>query len=407
MNVNPIVLAIPVYFILIAIEVVYDNVKGKRLYRLGDALSNISCGIFEQTTGLFIKVITIGIYHYCYTYFRLANIEESIFTGILLFIGVDFLYYWAHRLDHEVNLLWLGHVVHHQSEDYNLSVAIRQGALQKLFNIAFMLPLAIIGFETTWFLFIGAFTTLYQFWIHTETINKLPAWFEYVFNTPSHHRVHHGRNPQYIDKNHGGTFIIWDRLFGTFEPEVEPPIYGITTPTRTFNPVVAHIQPLTLLAKQVKSTPGFTNKLKVVFNPPGWQPDELGGRIAVPEINKDTFIKFETTIPLRWSAYLLVQYLIVLGLAAWLLFSYKQLGTPVLLIGAALVIGSIFSIGYVFDNPTFGLKSELLRLLIFTLTMFTIASGVYMTLGIGICLISIGWVAFLAFQSHQHPSLNL
>jgi sterol desaturase/sphingolipid hydroxylase (fatty acid hydroxylase superfamily) len=208
MDINPIILAIPVYFILMGVEVLYDQLKHKKRYRLNDAITNISCGITEQATGVFVKVFTVAVYHFFFVNFAVFSVPETVFWTVVLFLGVDFFYYWAHRMSHQINLFWIGHIVHHQSEDYNFSVALRQGALQKVFTSVFYIPLAVIGFKTEWFLFIGAFTTLYQFWIHTEMIDKLPRWFEFIFNTPSHHRVHHGRNEKYLDKNHAGTLII-------------------------------------------------------------------------------------------------------------------------------------------------------------------------------------------------------
>ncbi len=188
MDLNPIILSIPIFFLLIGIELLYSWFAKKKMYRLGDAFGNIGCGIFEQVTGIFVKVLTIGLYSLVYQNFRLFDIPINGWTIFLLFLGVDFTYYWAHRLSHEINLFWVGHVVHHQSEDYNLSVALRQGALQKLFTAPFALPLAFIGFSDEWFLYISAFNTLYQFWIHTEAIGKLGP-LEWVLNTPSHHRV--------------------------------------------------------------------------------------------------------------------------------------------------------------------------------------------------------------------------
>ena len=158
-------------------------------------------------------------YLYLFKHYAIFDISNSFFNYALLFIGIDFFYYWFHRLAHEVSLFWGTHIVHHQSEDYNLSVALRQSSFQGFIAMFFYLPLAIIGFNPIAFVTINAFQTLYQFWIHTKTINKMPRWFEFVFNTPSHHRVHHGRNPKYIDKNHGGTLIIFDRLFGSFQAE--------------------------------------------------------------------------------------------------------------------------------------------------------------------------------------------
>ena len=238
---NLITLSIPAFFILIAVELLINKMKKTNLYRLNDTISNLSSGIISQVVGVFTKIVTIGVYVWIYNNFRVfKNIPNEWYTWILLFIGVDFFYYWFHRLSHEVSVLWGTHVVHHQSEEYNLSVALRQSATQTFGSFWFYLPLAFIGFSPTLFATIAAIQTLYQFWIHTRLIDKMPAWFEYFFNTPSHHRVHHGVNPKYIDKNHGGTLIIFDRMFGTFQLEEEEVHYGVTSQLKSWNIAVAN-----------------------------------------------------------------------------------------------------------------------------------------------------------------------
>tara|TARA_B100000780_G_C21107313_1_gene447233 strand:+ start:16 stop:1242 length:1227 start_codon:yes stop_codon:yes gene_type:complete len=363
MNINPIVLSIPIYFVLIGIELIYDLYSNRKLYRLGDAIGNISCGITEQVTGVFVKVATVAVYHFFYTHFSMFDVPHTWIMAIVLFVGVDFFYYWAHRFSHEINLFWLGHVVHHQSEDYNLSVALRQGSLQKLFTAFFYVPLALFGFETEWFVYVGAFTTLYQFWIHTEAIDKLPKWFEYIFNTPSHHRVHHGRNPKYIDKNHGGTFIIFDRWFGTFQAEEEKPTYGVTTPINTFNAISAHIKPIQSLAKDWNAVSGFKNKLKLLFMPPGWLPKENGGMRFPPEITYLNDQKFIKTYSNKVSWYVLFQYTILLAGVAFFLFNYKHFSGLAAAGVASMILFHILVIGQVLDQSLWANKLEYFRLL--------------------------------------------
>ena len=271
MSLNPIVLSIPVFFILIGIEVVWDRIRKGGVYRLADALTNISCSITEQVSGVFFKVLSVALYYGVYEHFRFTSLPINVWTLLLLFLLVDFCYYWAHRWSHEVNLFWAGHVVHHQSEYYNLSVALRQGALQKVFTAAVYAPLALLGFHPYWFLLLMAYNTLYQFWIHTQYIHKM-GWLEYIFNTPSHHRVHHGRNPEYIDKNHAGSLIIWDKLFGTFEPERAPVVYGITTPVNSWNPVYAQVAHLNTLVVDLKAARGWREVVRVLIGRPGWHP---------------------------------------------------------------------------------------------------------------------------------------
>lgn len=365
MDVNPVILSIPIFLVLIGAEVIYDRIKNRHMYRLNDAVTNISCGIVEQVTGLFAKVFTVAAYHLVFTQFALFEIPNTWLWWVVAFIGVDFLYYWAHRMSHQVNFMWLGHVVHHQSEDYNLSVALRQSTFQKVFTFYFYFPLALLGFPTEWFLLIAAYNLLYQFWIHTEVIGKLGV-FEYVFNTPAHHRVHHGRDPKYIDKNHGGTLIIWDRLFGTFQEEEERPTYGITKPTASFNAVYANIKPFQELWAEMKQLPGWKNKLLLALKPPGWWPDSMGGFRKPPPVVKATYQKFDIPLSPTEGYYLFAQYLVVLGATAWFLFNVAGMNIGVQLTLALVVIYAILSLGLMFEKRKYAALVEAIRLVIFS-----------------------------------------
>jgi len=368
-NVNPVILSIPIFLVLIGAEVIYDRIKNRHMYRLNDAVTNISCGIVEQVTGLFAKVFTVAAYHLVFTHFAFFEIPNTWLWWLVAFIGVDFFYYWAHRMSHQVNFMWLGHVVHHQSEDYNLSVALRQSTFQKVFTFYFYLPLALLGFPTEWFLLIAAYNLLYQFWIHTEVIGKMGV-FEYVFNTPAHHRVHHGRDPKYIDKNHGGTLIIWDRLFGTFKEEEETPTYGITKPTATFNAVYANIKPFQELWAEMKQLPGLKNKILLAIKPPGWWPDSMGGFRKPPPVVKATYQKFDIPVSPAESYYLFVQYLFVLGGTAWFLFNVTSLTLGIQLLLAGVVIYSVMSLGLMFEKRKYSFWVELIRLIVFAAAVF-------------------------------------
>ncbi len=377
MDLNPIILSIPIFFLLIGLEVGYGFVKNRKLYRLNDALTNISCGIVEQLTGVFAKVFTVAAYHFIYTHFAIFELADTWYWIVLAFIGTDFMYYWAHRKSHEVNLFWLGHVVHHQSEDYNLSVALRQSTFQKMFTFYFYFPLAFIGFKTEWFLLASAVNLLYQFWIHTEVIGKMPAWYSYIFNTPSHHRVHHGRNPEYIDKNHAGSLIIWDRMFGTFTAEKEKPTYGITTPVNTWNPVTANLRPFAELYRELKRIPGFWNKVRFTFAPPGWYPKELGGYKPAPPLEKDAYRKYHVSLSPALNVYLLVQYGVVLGFTALFLFNLDTFSIGMKMAITLIMVLSVASIGSLFENRERGIRLEILRFVLScAVVLFLYGSGI-------------------------------
>jgi sterol desaturase/sphingolipid hydroxylase (fatty acid hydroxylase superfamily) len=361
MDFSPVVLAIPIYFLLIGVELIIQQYRKIQLYRLHDAVTNISCGMTQQLTGLFFKVATIGIYQFFYEHFRVATIAPTWYTLIILFIAADFLYYWAHRMSHEINLFWGGHVVHHQSEDYNLSVALRQGSFQVIWTFAFYLPLAFAGFDTISFAAMSGLVTVYQFWIHTETIGKM-GWFEWIFNTPSHHRVHHGRDPKYIDRNHAGVFIIWDRMFGTFKEEEEKPTYGITTPVDSWNPFWVNIHHYKNLMLNFLNVKGLKNKLKILFYKPGWMPEEMGGYQA-PQRVPSTYRKFETSPSKLATIYGFFQYVIALLTGALFLFTTAQFTIVEQAIVALLLIFTITVTGGMFEVKKWVIYAEIFRLL--------------------------------------------
>jgi alkylglycerol monooxygenase len=361
LNVNPIILSIPIFFILIGIELVVERFSHQKLYRLPDAIANLSCGITSQLSGLFMRVFAIGIYELVYTNLALFKLERNWAYWLALFFLVDLAYYWAHRMSHEINLFWGGHVVHHQSEDYNLSVALRQSSFQVVWTFAFSLPLALIGFETLDFALIAAFNTLYQFWIHTETINKM-GWFEYIFNTPSHHRVHHGRNPKYIDKNHAGTLIIWDRLFGTFQREEERPTYGITKPINSWNAVWANFNHYASMAKDLERIPGWRDKVRFLFKKPGWLPENLGGYRAAPMVDQSAYHKYETPSPVALNYYVLFQYIVCLGCTSFFLFQQGHFSLIEKTMAAVLLSAWVVNSGVLFENKKWVHYSEWIRI---------------------------------------------
>src|SRR5262245_44827138 len=315
-----IVLAIPAFLALIALELLVTRRLGRDDYRLADSVNDLSCGILDQLLVALFKTAAVAGYLFVYARARLFELPAgSAWTWAFCFLGVDFLYYWFHRMSHVVNALWAAHVVHHQSEEFNLSVALRQGALQAAFSWAFYLPLALIGFPPLVFLTCAAVDTLYQFWIHTRAIGKLGP-LEWVLNTPSHHRVHHACNPKYIDRNYAGALIVWDRLFGSFKPEEDEPAFGITKPLRSWNPLWANLHYWVEMFGQARRSSRWADRLRVFTARPGWQPEELGGYQVPPEIDRVSQSKFDTPVAPGLSAYALLQFVVVLVFASALLF---------------------------------------------------------------------------------------
>ena len=401
---NPIVLSIPIFFFLIGIEIIYDRINHKNLYRLNDAVANISCGIFEQITGVFAKVFTVAMYAFIFTNARLFTIPNTWYTLVILFLGVDLAYYWAHRMSHQINLLWIGHVVHHQSEEYNLSVALRQGALQKVFTSFFYLPLALIGFSVEYFLLLSVVNTLYQFWIHTEAIKKL-GLLEWVMNTPSHHRVHHGRNPKYIDRNHAGVFIIWDKMFGTFQKEEEHPVYGITTPIQTWDAVTSHVRPFQNLARDWKLVHEWKYKLQLLFMKPGWLPEKYGGYRAPKEVLEETYEKFETKLNLQMNWYLLVHFILILTGTTFFLFGLSQITQMEQIIFTLLISFSIMSTGLLFEGKNSSKWIEVIRIVVVGIALFVFFRNSSFAIPLGIFLVLI-MVLSLFWIFRYHPASN-
>lgn len=362
MDLNPIVLSIPIFFILIGIELLVQRFTHQDLYRFPDSIANLSCGITSQLSGLFLKILGIGVYEIIYENLALFNLERNWIYWLGLVLLVDLAYYWAHRMSHEINLFWGGHVVHHQSEEYNLSVALRQSSLQVVWTFAFNLPLALVGFETRDFVLISALNTLYQFWIHTETIGKL-GWLEYIFNTPSHHRVHHGRNPKYIDKNHAGAFIIWDKMFGTFQAEEERPVYGITKPINSWNAVWANMSHYAEMAQDLKRIPVWKDKIRYLFKKPGWLPEYLGGYRAAPEIEPTTYKKYETPSPRLLNLYVLFQYTLCIVGTALFLFNAEKFALGEKAFITALISLTVVNCGVLFERRSWVKWTELARII--------------------------------------------
>lgn len=336
------------YFTLMAIELVYEAITHKHTYRLNDAVTNISTGTLQQLTNTFLHILNIGLYTIIYEQFSFFQLESNWWTFIALFVLYDFCYYWEHRVAHEVSLFWGGHIVHHQSEDYNLSVALRQSSTSIIWGFIFFLPLALLGFNPIQLALVGGLNLLYQFWIHTEHINKLGI-FEWILNTPSHHRVHHGRNPKYIDKNYAGVFIIWDRMFGTFQAEEERPVYGITMALNSWNPVYANISHYSYLWSLVKQAHSSKDVWNILFRGPGFVPDYLKSAVAHRKRNlEDTKYNTRPNFP-AVNIYILIQFIVALIFIAYFFFTHSQFDNGTKLLYGGWIVLTTLTFGFIFE----------------------------------------------------------
>ncbi|MER3471147.1 MAG: C-5 sterol desaturase [Chitinophagaceae bacterium] len=266
--------AIPGFILLLSIEAWFSYKENKHLYETKDTWASLGLGIGNVIVGFGTKALIFGLFTFLYQY-RIFNLNERLWWyWVLLFLADDFSYYWFHRTAHNVNWFWASHVVHHSSQRYNLAAALRQtwtGNATGSFLFWAWMPLA--GFHPIWILFMQQISLIYQFWIHTETVHRLPKPLEFILNTPSHHRVHHGSDLKYLDKNHGGILIIWDRLFRSFQPEEERPTYGLTKNISSNNPIVIALKTWRELIKTATHSGSLKNAFNYFIQPPGWSHD--------------------------------------------------------------------------------------------------------------------------------------
>lgn len=260
--------SIPVFIVSMLIEGVYAARVSADLYERRDTAANIAMGLANVLISLPMKFVILAVYFFVY-HFRFFTIPaDAWWSWAILLFADDFCYYWFHRKHHEVRMLWCTHVNHHSSERYNLAVALRQPWTEALTAPWFWLPLMLLGFHPLMVMTQQAINLLYQFFVHTQAVKKFPRAWEFAMNTPSHHRVHHGTNPQYIDRNYGGIFIFWDRLFGTFEPERETVRYGLTHNVGSYNPVIIAFHEWAAMFGEVWKLPGWRYKLDAVIGRP-------------------------------------------------------------------------------------------------------------------------------------------
>lgn len=380
-----ILLAIPVFFLLIGIEyVVTQFILRLPVYRLNDSINDLSMGIVDQVGGALLKTLVFAGYLYVWDNFRLVgdmgaahmwDIGAPVWVWLGCLLSQDMMYYWAHRVSHRMNLGWATHIAHHQSEEFNLSVALRQGVFQGLFFWVFYLPLALVGFPPAVFAAIVQISALYQFWIHTRVIGKLGP-LEWVLNTPSHHRVHHGCDVKYIDKNHGGTLIIWDRLFGTFQQEEEEPQYGIVTPLKSWNPLWGQVHYFVKLAQTARRARDWRDRVQLWFKPPEWRPADAS-EPETPETRQSGYRKFDTWTPLPLSLYAAGHFTAILVLAVGFVGSADALAWPERVVAAALIFVTVACLGGLFEAKRWALYLEPVRLAAFAAILAVAGGGVF------------------------------
>ncbi len=328
-----VVYAVPFFILAMLFELAWGVARGRNSYRLNDAVSSLFLGVLSQTR----KFVTLGVggyvYHRITEHFSLPLMDAGHWwTWVLALVLYDLCYYWLHRLGHERTILWAAHVAHHQSEDYNLSTALRQTSTGFLLGWIFYIPMYLAGIPAEVVVTVGSINLIYQFWVHTEHLPKL-GWYEWIFVTPSNHRVHHAQNELYVDRNYGGMFILWDRLFGTFqeEREDEPCVYGIRGPLRSWNPLRALTHVYLDMARDSLRASDWRDRIRVWFARTGWRPADVAERWPRPRTDLAAFSKFDPAVARPVSAYALAQ---LVAMVALLLF--MQAGAPGYAVGVAL-----------------------------------------------------------------------
>ena len=349
-----IVLATPVFLLLIGIEYLVGRRRNNNTYRLNDAMNSIGLGIMSQLVGVLTALLTVGIYTLVFTQYSLTKLPaDALWVWAVGLVFYDLCYYWQHRFGHTVALFWASHVVHHQSEDYNLSTALRQTSSGWVGNWLFYLPMALLGFPPLVFAVVALVDLLYQYWVHTQQIGKL-GWFDRWFCAPSNHRVHHAVNDRYLDRNYGGIFLVWDRLFGSYQAEDDavPCVYGTRGPLRSWNPVWANLHNYADLARDSWRARSWGDKLRVWFKHPGWRPADVAAKWPKPAFDIRRVERFDPPMSAAAQALAGAAFLVLLGAAALFLWNAHRLTLTEQIASVAVVVFGLCFVGWLSERKT-------------------------------------------------------
>ena len=365
--------AIPGFLVLVILELFYGTWKKKQTYTLMDTISSLSSGMTNLLKDLFGVGIVIVSYPYLMDNLALFSVEESKWIYVIAFICIDFASYWGHRLNHSINVFWNQHVVHHSSEEFNLACALRQSISGLIgFGALFLLPAALLGVPPKVITLLAPLHLFGQFWYHTQHIGKL-GWLEYVLVTPSQHRVHHAINPIYIDKNLSAIFCVWDRLFGTFQEELEavPCVYGTLKPVKTWNPILINFQHLWGLCKDAWHTKNWRDKLTLWFMPTGWRPKDVRKRFPRESI-EDVYTqrKYAPAYTLKHKIIALFQFMSVNVFLYLFLSNFALLNPAARMAFGILIFVSIFGYTSLLDGNRWALIFEITRSIVGILIVF-------------------------------------
>ena len=405
-----IALAVPFFLLAIIIELIVDRARHKGLFRTNDAINSLSAGILSTTSGYFTKFLQFVIWGFVLQNFALIDMSLSWFDtspqGIALWVAAavawDFCYYWFHRFSHEISILWAAHAVHHQSEDYNLSTALRQTSTGFLFGWIFYLPLFLIGFPLEVLITVNAINLIYQFWVHTQVVRRL-GLLDFLLVTPSNHRVHHAQNERYIDKNYGGMLILWDRMFGTFEDEHddEPVVFGVRKPLASWNPFWANLQVYDYLLFDARKTARWRDKVGIWFRRTGWRPADVAAQYPKPPSELGHFAKFDASPGPGIRYYVLAQFAVVIVLVLAIAKMFATTGSSDVLIPCLMLWAQLWTIGILNEGREYAVWIELARLLLVVPIGTVILEGAFFAVVIGYVGLSLAWLLVLKVINKQ------
>ena len=382
-----IALAVPFFLLALLLELFVNWRRGSGYYRANDAINSLSAGILSTTLGYFTKFLPLIVWGWVLQNFALIDMPLAWFDlsprGIALWVlaalAWDFCYYWFHRFSHEISVLWAAHAVHHQSEDYNLSTALRQTSTGFLFGWIFYTPLFLAGFPLEVILTVNAVNLIYQFWVHTQVVRRLGV-LDRILVTPSNHRVHHAQNERYIDRNYGGMLILWDRFFGTFQDELDedPVVFGVRKPLANWNPFWANLQVYDYLLFDARKARRWQDKLSIWFRRTGWRPADVEARYPKRQAADAGFRKFDPPVPAPLKRYVMGQFLVGITGALIIARLYAQAGASTVLLPCVLLWMQLYTLGLLNEGRQGAARLEWLRLAAFIpmLAVVELASGV-------------------------------
>lgn len=365
LELNFLAFAVPLFIALIGVEYWVSQRSSRPVHRFADSVTNLSVGVAERLFDLYTAGAFFAVYDFIQKHYGLFDIPANGYTFAVLFLATDLVWYWYHRLTHEINLFWGVHVVHHQSEEFNYTVSTRITVFQAILRGAFWAVLPLLGFSAELITLLLLIHGAYPFFTHTQLVGKL-GWLEYVFVTPSHHRVHHASNERYLDKNYGDVLIVWDKLFGTFAPETEPPRYGLTKPLNSYSFLWQHFHYLLELGRAVWLTPGLGAKLRVLFGRPAqFDPSHR-------EALEDYFLFPEPRLVMsaRTRRYVLGQVVVVSVVLFFLILLEQSIPTGLGLGGGVVILLTLINIGAILEKKNWVFYLEYTRFAAVVLTLY-------------------------------------